>query len=52
VEIFNPVGESVYERELFGKSEYADHTNLLKGFYFVKISSGEKIVTEKIVVNH
>ncbi len=51
IEIFNMIGEKVYYSNFSQQiSKEIDFTNNSKGVYFVKITNGEKIFTEKIVI--
>jgi|GEM_PF-3516271 len=50
VEIFNLLGESVFEELLFNESEKAISLDLEPGIYFVKVLDGEKRYCSKLVV--
>ena len=51
IEIFNLLGEKIYATSNFiQQSNEIDLSNSIKGIYFVKIYDGEKVQTEKIVI--
>ncbi len=47
VEIYNLLGESVFQKQ---NTNEIDLSSAAKGIYFVKVYAGEKIYTEKIIV--
>lgn len=47
VEIYNLFGESVFQKQ---NTNEIDLSSAAKGIYFVKVYAGEKIYTEKIIV--
>ena len=50
IEIFNMQGVIIYQSEIINSKFDIDLINQTKGFYFVKISAGEKIFTRKILI--
>ena len=50
IEIFNMQGIIIYQSEIINSKFDIDLINQTKGFYFVKISAGEKIFTRKILI--
>jgi len=51
IEIYNILGEKIYSTTSDTKATYdIDISHSPKGIYFVKLNDGEKIQTEKIVV--
>ena len=50
IEIFNMQGIIIYQSEIINTKFDIDLINQTKGFYFVKISAGEKIFTRKILI--
>ena len=50
IDIFNAIGQKVYQSETKNLEFEIDLSNQPKGIYFVKIYNGEKIYTEKIVI--
>ena len=50
IETFNMQGVIIYQSEIINSKFDIDLINQTKGFYFVKISAGEKIFTRKILI--
>jgi len=50
IEIFNIIGEKVFHSEINNQKSEIDLSLQPKGIYFVKISDGENIYTEKIII--
>jgi hypothetical protein len=50
VEIYNLLGEKIYQSDLTNQKFDIDLSNKTKGIYFAKIYSGQKMKTEKIVI--
>lgn len=51
LEVYNSIGEKVYTQKISANNKL-QIGNWCEGIYFVKITSGEKIVTEKFLVSH
>jgi hypothetical protein len=50
VSIISISGKTVYQGILTDEMNQVDISSLQKGVYFVKMSSGERVLTEKVVV--
>ena len=53
MQISNMQGQIIWQKELsnsINHTENIDISNFSKGIYFLKISTGEKIVTKKIII--
>jgi hypothetical protein len=50
VDIYNVVGKKVYHYEIKNQKSEIDISNQPEGVYFVKICTGQKMRTEKIVI--
>jgi hypothetical protein len=51
IEVFNSLGQQVYVRNISGSAKEVIDLNAAAGIYFVKIFNGEKIITQKLVIN-
>jgi len=51
IEIYNVLGEKIYKSEMRDKKYAIDLSGKAKGIYFVRIQSGDKISTQKILLN-
>ena len=49
VEIYNLVGEKVFSNNLQSKTSLIDISNQPKGIYLVKVTSGDVVITQKLV---
>jgi hypothetical protein len=50
LQIFNTLGENIYSTQIVNSTSYIVHQDLPSGIYFVKVSEGEKMFTEKLIV--
>ena len=50
VEVYNLLGEVVYHSEVTSQKYTLDLSGHTRGLYFIRISSGRRIITEKIVI--
>ncbi|MCD4793586.1 MAG: choice-of-anchor J domain-containing protein [Bacteroidales bacterium] len=53
MQIFNIQGQIIWQKELSNSINYTENINIsnfTKGIYFIKINTGKKIVTKKIII--
>ena len=50
INIYNSLGKNIYQEKLISERIQIDLSNEVKGVYFIKIQSGQTIITKKIVI--
>ncbi|MEO8151373.1 MAG: T9SS type A sorting domain-containing protein [Bacteroidia bacterium] len=50
IEVYNVIGENIFSESIYNESKEINLKNISRGIYFVKVYDGEKIFTQKIII--